>query len=296
MEKTKFKFSTLLLLTLALAVIYFLLNYFSIGDNRKQELQQPIIPVSVTQSVTQIPVAVATSPVSSMISDIKIGTGAMSQKGMKVSVHYTGKLLNGTTFDSSIGKDPLSFIIGSGRVIKGWDIGILGMKVGGTRTLTVPPELAYGKPGIPGVIPQSSTLIFTVELVAVSKPKVSSDTVKTTGVTNISNQQLEKLLEMDIALIDIRREEEWKETGVIAGSHLITLYNSNQTIHKDFNDKFSAIIKDGTTPFILICRTGSRTRFASDIMVKSMGLSNVYNVQAGITHWIREGNPVVKVN
>ncbi len=100
--------------------------------------------------------------------DIKAGTGAVAQTGQKVKVHYTGWLTNGKKFDSSVGTGhPFEFKLGAGQVIKGWDEGVAGMKVGGKRQLRIPPALAYGAAGYPGVIPPNSTLIFDVQLVDV---------------------------------------------------------------------------------------------------------------------------------
>jgi FKBP-type peptidyl-prolyl cis-trans isomerase len=97
----------------------------------------------------------------------KIGTGAQAEAGKTVSVHYTGKLLSGTVFDSSHKRgEPIEFQLGVGRVIKGWDEGIAMMKVGGKAQLVIPPNLAYGPSGR-GVIPPNATLIFDVELVDV---------------------------------------------------------------------------------------------------------------------------------
>lgn len=100
--------------------------------------------------------------------DIKVGTGAVAQSGMQVKVDYTGWLTDGTKFDSSVGSGrPLPFMLGGGQVIKGWDEGVAGMKVGGKRQLRIPPGLAYGAAGHPPQIPPSSTLIFDVQLVDV---------------------------------------------------------------------------------------------------------------------------------
>jgi len=99
--------------------------------------------------------------------DIKVGTGAEAKAGSKVKVHYTGWLTTGKKFDSSIGGAPFDFTIGQGEVIKGWDEGVTGMKVGGKRQLRIPPDLAYGEDGHPPQIPQNATLIFDVQLVAV---------------------------------------------------------------------------------------------------------------------------------
>ena len=110
------------------------------------------------------------------IQDIEVGTGDEAQPGMAVAVHYTGKLEDGTVFDSSVSRGvPFQFVLGVGQVIKGWDIGVAGMKTGGKRTLTISPEAAYGSNGIRNpqtgeyVIPPKATLTFEVELLGVSE-------------------------------------------------------------------------------------------------------------------------------
>ena len=99
--------------------------------------------------------------------DIRTGTGQEAKDGDHVKVHYTGWLTTGKKFDSSVGGQPFDFTIGKGEVIKGWDEGVAGMKVGGKRQLRIPPELAYGAEGHPPQIPQNATLIFDVQLVGV---------------------------------------------------------------------------------------------------------------------------------
>jgi FKBP-type peptidyl-prolyl cis-trans isomerase len=97
--------------------------------------------------------------------DITVGTGAVAQTGHKVKVDYTGWLTNGKKFDSSVGTGkPFEFMLGGGQVIKGWDQGVVGMKVGGKRQLRIPPDLAYGENGYSNVIPMNATLVFDVEL------------------------------------------------------------------------------------------------------------------------------------
>lgn len=101
--------------------------------------------------------------------DTKVGTGATATSGHKVKVHYTGWLTNGKKFDSSVDrKEPFEFQLGAGQVIKGWDEGVAGMKVGGKRRLEIPPALGYGNRGVGGgLIPPNSTLLFDVELLDV---------------------------------------------------------------------------------------------------------------------------------
>jgi FKBP-type peptidyl-prolyl cis-trans isomerase FkpA len=100
------------------------------------------------------------------ITDQVVGTGAEAVSGKKMVMEYTGRLLTGAQFDTSIGRGPFSFVLGAGQVIKGWDLGIAGMKVGGKRELVIPPDLAYGENG-QGPIPPNATLVFDVELIGV---------------------------------------------------------------------------------------------------------------------------------
>jgi FKBP-type peptidyl-prolyl cis-trans isomerase FkpA len=100
--------------------------------------------------------------------DLIVGTGREAAAGALVSVHYTGWLTNGTKFDSSVDRrEPFSFPLGGGKVIRGWDEGVAGMKVGGKRKLIIPPQLGYGSRGAGGVIPPNATLVFDVELLEI---------------------------------------------------------------------------------------------------------------------------------
>jgi FKBP-type peptidyl-prolyl cis-trans isomerase len=104
--------------------------------------------------------------------DIVVGTGKVAKEGDGVRVHYTGWLTNGKKFDSSVDAGrPFTFVLGNGEVIKGWDEGVAGMKVGGKRQLHIPPDLGYGESGTPdGTIPPNSTLIFEVQLLSIQEP------------------------------------------------------------------------------------------------------------------------------
>lgn len=101
-------------------------------------------------------------------SDVTCGEGDAAARGDSVTVHYTGTLENGEEFDSSVGGDPFQFKIGAGDVIAGWEEGVVGMQVGGTRTLTIPPDLGYGTSGYPPVIPPDATLNFEIELLEIA--------------------------------------------------------------------------------------------------------------------------------
>src|SRR5215467_9908502 len=109
-----------------------------------------------------------TTPSGLTVEDVVVGDGTLAVAGQRVTVHYTGWLTDGTKFDSSKDRgDPFVFPLGAGHVIKGWDEGVQGMKVGGTRKLTIPPDLGYGARGAGGVIPPDATLVFEVELLGI---------------------------------------------------------------------------------------------------------------------------------
>ncbi len=132
------------------------------------------ITIPVSQSFAQDAAAPLTATQSLQKIDSKVGTGKEALTGRTVSVHYSGWIFDakapkqhGVAFDSSVGRGPFSFPLGAGKVIKGWDQGVEGMKIGGKRTLVIPPELGYGTRGAGGVIPPNATLIFDVELLEV---------------------------------------------------------------------------------------------------------------------------------
>lgn len=116
----------------------------------------------------QVAAAEVTLPSGLKYQDLQTGQGALAESGKNVSVHYTGWLTDGSKFDSSVDRgQPFSFQLGAGQVIRGWDEGVKGMRVGGKRKLTIPPDLGYGERGAGGVIPPGATLVFDVELLGV---------------------------------------------------------------------------------------------------------------------------------
>lgn len=218
------------------------------------------------------------------IEEVKIGQGIEALPYSVVDVQYTGKLEEGTVFDSSVGRSkPFRFTLGAGQVISGWDMGIQGMKPGGKRVLKIPPELAYGKAGAGDKIPPNATLIFDVELIAVTPPPFSS----------IDNTQLTTKLKNGIKLFDIRRLEEWKATGVIDGSIKSTAFDGQGRFQESFVEMLGKNVQPDEE-FALICRTGNRTAALSNWLVTKGGYKNVLNVKDGITSWIKEGNPINK--
>lgn len=128
--------------------------------------KKPAAPATSSAWPTKMSGPPTTTPSGLQYWEIKVGTGAKAIPGETVRVHYIGWLTSGKKFDASLDK-PFSFDLGASQVIKGWDEGVAGMKVGGKRQLRIPPELAYGEKGYPGAIPPNATLIFDVELVGI---------------------------------------------------------------------------------------------------------------------------------
>mgnify|MGYP005748270075 CR=1 FL=1 len=213
------------------------------------------------------------------------GSGDRADIGMSVSVHYTGKLEDGTVFDSSIPRgQPFTFTLGAGQVIKGWDLGVEGMTVGEKRNLVIPPHLGYGVRGAGASIPPNATLIFDVELLEVTMPITLGE---------LSPQQFIEARENGGVVIDIRREEEWKETGIIKGSQTITAFTKDGKIHPDFPKKFFDLITDVDVPILLYCRTGNRTGILGKALIDQVGQTNVSHLSDGIVGWKKQGFPIV---
>lgn len=219
------------------------------------------------------------------ITDITKGSGETADVGETVVVHYTGWLMDGTKFDSSVDRGtPFSFTLGERRVIPGWEQGVEGMQVGGKRELIIPPELAYGPQGAGGVIPPNATLKFEIELLEVKGKKYS----------DLDNDGLKAKIAAGVPVIDIRRPDEWKETGVIPGSHLLTFFDEKGNPNPDFGKGLLKFISGPQDEIVLICRTGSRSKVLADYLTTRAGFSKVGNVQNGITNWISAGEEVTK--
>jgi rhodanese-related sulfurtransferase len=225
-----------------------------------------------------------------MVADLKIetiteGNGAVASTGKRVSVYYKGMLSDGDVFDASWPHDkPFSFVIGAGQVISGWEQGVSGMKVGEVRKLTIPPELGYGARGAGDAIPPNVTLMFEVELLDVSEPVTLGQ----------ANPEMFKRAQMDGAIIiDIRRENEWKEIGVIDDAITITAFGESGTIHPEFQEKFLNIAPSQNTPIMLYCHIGGRTTSLGNALINQLGYTNVSHLTDGIVGWLADGNQIV---
>ena len=209
------------------------------------------------------------------------GQGERAKLGQRASLHYIGKLDDGTVFDSSHSRgEPFSFTLGAGQVIQGWEQGILGMQIGETRILNIPPELGYGERGAGRTIPPNAALTFEVELVSLEDPP---------KLVNATVEEFKAIQSKGAIIIDIRRAEEWAETGIIEGAKTITAFTKNGALHPEFQSKFFPLIEDETTPIYLYCRTGNRTGKLGNALVNQVGLRNVIHLEAGIVGWKKDG-------
>lgn len=148
--------------------IFIFLGYFGVGSTQNE----PAVPQGVSAAQDLLDDISKTGAVSELKAiDTVEGTGAVAKSGDSITVNYIGVLPNGTVFDASQNHgSPFTFTLGGGQVIKGWDQGLVGMKVGGTRIVAIPPDLAYGPQAV-GQIPANSSLIFQVELVSIGSAK-----------------------------------------------------------------------------------------------------------------------------
>ncbi len=157
-------------LALVVVIIFFILPGFSPFQPAAPSNGQTAEATTINQTASTTMPNDTTNQL--QITDESVGTGAVAEPGDSVTVNYVGSLANGTVFDASAnhGSQGFTFTLGAGQVIKGWDEGIVGMRVGGKRKLVIPAPLAYGDQAIGNVIPANSTLIFEVELLKVQKP------------------------------------------------------------------------------------------------------------------------------
>ena len=213
------------------------------------------------------------------------GNGEIAEVGKRVSVHYEGRLEDGTVFDGSRPRgQAFSFTIGAGQVIQGWEQGVAGMKVGETRKLTIPPELGYGEAGAGGVIPPNATLVFEIELLDVTTPVT---------LGQATAEDLLKAQSDGVVVIDIRREEEWQDTGIIDGSAAVTAFTETGQVHPEVLTKFQERAPTPDTPVMLYCRTGNRTTSLGNALIDQLGFSDVSHLSTGIEGWLADGRETV---
>jgi len=212
------------------------------------------------------------------------GEGAEIVKHSKIKVHYIGKLEDGTKFDSSYDRgEPFSFQIGLRQVIEGWETGITGMKVGGKRTLIIPPELGYGQRGAGELIPPNSTLVFDVEIIDVQPPAYNL----------ITSDEIHNLLKDNYKFIDIRTKKERDFTGVIPGSLEITAFDIYGKFIPEFMKTFQDIV-DLNDNIVFISNEGEIASILANGFAEQLGAKNMNALKGGIQQLIYDNYDLFK--
>ena len=218
-----------------------------------------------------------------ILSDIP-GNGAKIQEHYKVKVNYRGTLENGKEFDSSYSRNqPFVFQIGLRQVIPGWEIGLMGMKIGGKRIIKIPPNLAYGSQGAGNLIPPNATLIFEIEIIDAIPPKYKK----------IYPYQIKDKIKEGFKLIDIRTVDERNKTGIIRKSLKITAFDIKGNFNQNFFTDYDKKIKD-KHHVVLISQKGQISAILANGLVEKLGKQNIYTLVGGIEKWILEGRDLVK--
>ena len=212
------------------------------------------------------------------------GEGAEIVNHSKIKVHYIGMLEDGTKFDSSYDRgEPFSFQIGLRQVIKGWETGIIGMKVGGKRTLIIPPELGYGERGAGELIPPNSTLVFDIEIIDVQPPAYNL----------ITTDEIQNLLNENYKFIDIRTKKERDFTGVIPGSLEITAFDVYGKFVPEFMKTFQDVV-DLNDNIVFISNEGEIASILANGFVEQLNATNMYALKGGIQQLIKENYKLEK--
>ena len=212
------------------------------------------------------------------------GEGVEIVNHSKIKAHYIGMLEDGTKFDSSYDRgEPFSFQIGLRQVIEGWETGIIGMQVGGKRTLIIPPELGYGQRGAGELIPPNSTLIFDIEIIDAQPPLYNL----------ITSDEIQNLLKDNYKFIDIRTKEERDFTGVIHGSLEITAFDVYGKFVPEFMKTFNDVV-DLNDNIVFISNEGEIAYILANGFAEQFGAKNMNALKGGIQQLIYDNYELYK--
>jgi peptidylprolyl isomerase len=218
-----------------------------------------------------------------IINDIE-GSGLEIINHSKIEVHYLGKLEDGTKFDSSYDRgEPLSFQIGMKKVIEGWELGLIGMKVGGKRTLFIPSKLGYGQRGAGDLIPPNANLIFDVEIIDVKPP----------GYKTVLSSEITELKKLNYTFIDIRIDKERQNTGILEGSIPITAFDEFGKFVPEFMQNLKSNV-DLNDNIIFLSNNGDIASILANGFAEQLGVKNMHYLKDGIQGLIKENYQLSK--
>ena len=202
----------------------------------------------------------------------------------KILVHYTGELEDGTVFDSSYDRgQPFRFQIGLRQVIEGWEQGLLGMRVGGKRTIFIPSELGYGDRGAGDLIPPNANLIFDVEIVDVQSPNYKL----------VTFNEIDNMLQDNYKFIDIRTKKERENTGIIQGSLEITAFDNYGKFVPEFMKTFRDLV-DLNDNVVFISNEGEISSILANGFAEQLGAKNMHSLKGGIQQLLKENYQLTK--
>ena len=212
------------------------------------------------------------------------GEGAEIVNHSKIKVHYIGMLEDGTKFDSSYDRgEPFSFQIGLRQVIEGWEQGLLGMKVGGKRTIFIPSELGYGDRGAGDLIPPNANLVFDIEIIDVQLPNYKL----------VVSSEIEKLLKDNFKFIDIRTKKERDNTGIIPGSLEITAFDIYGKFVPEFMKTFQDLV-DLNDNIVFVSNEGEISSILANGFAEQLGAKNMHSLKGGIQQLLKENYQLTK--